>query len=295
MSQNDLHQLAEKLSHSQVLKDYEQAFSEATGLPLAFHPMGHEGPAHLGSSFANPFCTRLAATHEGCRVCQETLQRLTAPGTADSRSETCPAGLTDSAVPVRLGQQTIGFLQTGQVALTKLNRGTFRALVKWLNAGGAHADWHELERTYLASPQLGQVQYEAMVRLLEVFALHLSLAAEGIATQQNHAEPPLVTRARQFIAEHQGEDIALGDVAKAVHASTFHFCKMFKKATGLTFTHYLSLSRVAKAKKLLANPQLRISEIAYEVGFNSLTHFNRMFRKLSGESPTAFREALTVG
>ena len=294
MSQSDLHQIAEKLSHSQILKDYERAFSEATGLPLAFQPTGYAEPALPTSDFANDFCVRLATTHDGCKLCHEMQGRLTAPGTADSRTETCQAGLTDSAVPVRLGQQTIGFLQTGQVALKKLTSGTFKALVKWLEAGGAHADWHELETTYLASPQLGPVQYEAMVRLLEVFALHLSFAAEGIAVQQDHAEPPLVTRARQFIEEHQGEDIALGDVAKAVHASTFHFCKMFKKATGMTFTHYLSLTRVAKAKKLLANPQLRISEIAYEVGFNSLTHFNRMFRKLTGESPTAFREALAT-
>ena len=98
----------------------------------------------------------------------------------------------------------------------------------------------------------------------------------------------------EFIDAHQCEDIALGDVARAVHASTFHFCKMFKKATGMTFTHYLSLVRVAKAKKMLANPQLRISEIAYEVGFNSLTHFNRMFRKMAGESPTAYREAMVA-
>ena len=75
-------------------------------------------------------------------------------------------------------------------------------------------------------------------------------------------------------------------------ASTFHFCKMFKKATGMTFTHYLSLVRVTKAKQQLANPQLRLSEIAYEVGFNSLTHFNRMFRKLTGESPTVYRERI---
>lgn len=293
VSQNDLRQLADKLSNSQILRDYERAFSEATGLPLAFQPVGQLEPALGASEFANPFCVDLTKTNEGCRLCHEMQTRLTAPGTADSRSETCPAGLTDSAVPVRLGPQTIGFLQTGQVALKKLNRGSFRKLAKWLDQGGAHADWHALEKSYFDSPQIGAVQYEAMVRLLEVFAQHLSLAAEQIATQQENTESPLVKRARQFIDEHQGEDIALGDVAKAVHASTFHFCKMFKKATGMTFTHYLSLVRVAKAKKMLANPQLRISEIAYEVGFNSLTHFNRMFRKMTGESPTAYREAIT--
>jgi YesN/AraC family two-component response regulator len=67
---------------------------------------------------------------------------------------------------------------------------------------------------------------------------------------------------------------------------------MFKKATGLTFTDYLGRIRVEKAKNLLLNPHLRVSEIAYTVGFQSLTHFNRVFRKLTGESPTDFREKL---
>jgi AraC-like DNA-binding protein len=216
--------------------------------------------------------------------------RLSAPGTSDSRTDVCRAGLTDSAVPVRLGQQTIGFLQTGQIAQKQLKRGAFRQLVKWLEDRGSQADWRALEKAYFETPILDARQYEAMVRLLEVFSQHLSLAAEQFATQQDNTEPPLVKRARQFIEEHQGEDIALADVARAVHTSTFHFCKMFKKATGMTFTHYLSLVRVARAKKLLLNPQLRISEIAYEVGFNSLTHFNRMFRKITGESPTHYRE-----
>ena len=64
---------------------------------------------------------------------------------------------------------------------------------------------------------------------------------------------------------------------------------MFKRATGMTFTEYLSFVRVAKSKQLLANPQKRISEVAYEAGFSSLTHFNRMFRRITGQSPTAYR------
>jgi len=75
-----------------------------------------------------------------------------------------------------------------------------------------------------------------------------------------------------------------------MHLSTFYFCKMFKKATGLTFTDYLGRVRVEKAKSLLLNPNLRISEIAYAVGFQSLTHFNRVFRELTGRSPTNFRK-----
>ncbi len=292
VSQSEPQKIGEKLSQSQIVHDYERAFSEATGLPVTFSPVGTREAVLRTNKFANPFCVHLTALHEGCKLCVEMQEQLTAPGTADTRSGDCPAGLTDSAVPVRLGAQTIGFLQTGQVALKKLNRGTFKQLVKWMGDGTQLEEWKVIEDAYFDSPKLSREQYDAMLRLLEVFAQHLSLVAERVATQEDNSEPPIVQRARHFIEEHQGEDIGLADVARAVHASTFHFCKMFKKATGMTFTHYLSLVRVGKAKRLLANPQIRISEIAYEVGFNSLTHFNRMFRRMTGESPTAYREKL---
>ena len=58
---------------------------------------------------------------------------------------------------------------------------------------------------------------------------------------------------------------------------------------GINFIDYVVRVRTEKAKHLLLNPNLRISEIAYEVGFQSLTHFNRVFKKLIGESPTVYR------
>jgi AraC-like DNA-binding protein len=192
-------------------------------------------------------------------------------------------------VPVRVGDQILGYLSTGQIALRKLTTEDFSKVLDWLRQGGAKTDFQELERAFFETKLVSREQYDAILKLLEVFAQHLSIAAEQIATQEAHAEPPMVQRARKFIEEHQTEDLALEDVAKAVNASTFHFCKMFKRATGMTFTEYLALVRVAKAKKLLANPQMRISEVAFESGFSSITHFNRTFRKLTGQSPTNFR------
>jgi AraC-like DNA-binding protein len=107
--------------------------------------------------------------------------------------------------------------------------------------------------------------------------------------REKNIEPPMIARAKQFIDEHQDEDISLPDVSKAVNTSTFYFCKMFKKATGINFTEYLARVRIEKAKNLLLNPNARVSEVAYDVGFQSLTHFNRVFRKLVGQSPTEFR------
>jgi YesN/AraC family two-component response regulator len=131
--------------------------------------------------------------------------------------------------------------------------------------------------------------HDSVIKLLTIFAQHLSMVTNQIVVQQTNAEPPVITRAKEFIKQHQTEDLSLGQVAKAVNTSTFYFCKMFKKITGLNFTDYLSRIRIENAKNLLLNPNLRISEIAYEVGFQSLTHFNRMFKRIVGQSPTEFR------
>jgi AraC-like DNA-binding protein len=67
---------------------------------------------------------------------------------------------------------------------------------------------------------------------------------------------------------------------------------MFKQATGLTFTDYLARVRVEKVKNLLLNPHKRISEAAFEAGFQSLSQFNRVFKKIEGLSPSDFRDQL---
>ena len=105
-------------------------------------------------------------------------------------------------------------------------------------------------------------------------------------------DSPMVAKAKLFITAHQDEEISLGQVSSAVNTSAFYFCKLFKQATGLTFTDYLARVRIEKVKNLLHNPHKRISEVAFEAGFQSLSQFNRVFRKIVGQSPTVWREKL---
>jgi AraC-like DNA-binding protein len=102
-------------------------------------------------------------------------------------------------------------------------------------------------------------------------------------------EPEAVRNAKSFIHQHLAEPMSLEAVARAVNVSPFHFCKLFKRATGLTFTDFVNRARVEKAKRMLMKPAARITEVAYDVGFQSLSHFNRSFRRIASESPTEFR------
>jgi AraC-like DNA-binding protein len=283
--------LIEALTESAIFRDYERAFSEATGLPVSLSPVESWQLPHRGKKTVNRFCEVMAQKSCSCAACLRTQGRLAEGAREAACTEQCEMGMYDTAVPIKLGSELLGFLQTGQVFCKKPTAAQFARVAKKLEEWGIPVD-HDIEEAYFATKVMTPEQYEALVELLSIFAQHLSLVANQVAVQQNNAEPPMITRARDFIKINQAEDLSLGQVAKAVNTSTFYFCKMFKKATGLNFTEYLSRVRVEKAKNLLLNPNLRISEIAFEVGFQSLTHFNRVFKKITGQSPSEFRGRL---
>ena len=110
--------------------------------------------------------------------------------------------------------------------------------------------------------------------------------------QRATAEPVLIARAKEFIQERHADNLRLAMVARAVSTSPFYFCKIFKKMTGTNFTDYLSSVRIEKAKNLLLNPDVQVSEIAFAVGFQSLTHFNRVFKRIVGMPPSQYRAQL---
>lgn len=281
-----------QLNRSKIFQDYERAFSAATELPLSLRPPKSLALVQHGLANENPFCAMLAESNKGCVACLEMQEKIGGHRTSGTMSATCFAGLCDTTVPVKIGQNLVGYLQTGQVSLRPPSAAKFKQIAQKVVEWGATVDLKKLEDAYFHSKVLSSKQYTGMVRLLETFASHLEVIGNQIAIQDTQAESPFSQRAKAYVAEHQGNHITLKEVADALHVSTFYFCKMFKKTTGLTFTDYIGRVRIERAKVLLLNPNQRISEVAYEVGFSSLTHFNRVFKELVGQSPSDFRKNL---
>jgi AraC-like DNA-binding protein len=247
-------ELVDQLSRSTVYQNFERAFSEVTQFSL----------------------------------------RLTPP----KKRSLIPDGKVHqfwcaAEVPVRLGDKTVGVLQIGQPALAATTTEHFKDSEKPISDPGVSMDFDRIPYAQIDSALPSRSRYEAMVRLLELFANQLSFFANEILIQQAEREPYRVRMARAYISTRQTEDFNLSDVAGAVHVSPFYLCKIFKKATGLTFIEFRNRLRIESAMKLLANPSQSVSEIAYGVGFQSLTQFNRLFRRIVGQSPTAYRCSLT--
>jgi len=110
---------------------------------------------------------------------------------------------------------------------------------------------------------------------------------------RNRAEPVEIWKARNFIHQYSDDELSLTKVAKFVHISANYLSEKFKEVAGINFVDYVARIRVGKAYDLLQNSNLRISEIAFAVGFQSLSQFNRVFKKFTRKSPTQFRKVHT--
>ncbi len=284
--------LIEELGKSRIFRDYEAAFTSATGLPLSLRHADSLALAQQGQPNENPFCALMAESSQACAACLEVQETIRASRGEGAESVTCFAGLCDTGVPIRVGPDLVGYLQTGQVSLKPLTSRGFRKVAQHLVAMGAEVDLRRVEDAYFHSRMLSPEQYAGFVRLLEIFAGHLGLVANQLLVQEDARESPFGRRAKAYVEEHLAEGVDLERASRALHMSTFYFCRMFRKTTGLTFTDYLGRVRVERAKTLLLDRHRQVSEVAFEVGFGSLSHFNRVFRKVTGSSPTEYREEL---
>src|SRR5690242_2485935 len=104
-------------------------------------------------------------------------------------------------------------------------------------------------------------------------------------TTRFSAEPSDIRRARQFIQQNYADVMSLTNTARVAGLSRGHFSEKFKRITGMNFVEYVERVRFEHACRRLYGSNERVSEIAFESGFQSLSQFNRVFKKFTGKTP----------
>lgn len=277
------------LAETQIYQDYWKAFTQSTGLPLRLREAAQAGLALGSSQGASPLCALIGRSNVSCNACLAMQKQVEREAGLEPKTLKCFAGLCETAVPVRVGENIVAWLETGQILVDHPTKSKFSRLAKQLLRWGTDVDLKKAEEAYFNTRVISKSQYESAVRLLEIFAGHLAGLGQQIAIQHQHTESAAVTKARSWIAAHSDDVVSLASAAGAVNLSAKHFSEVFHTAVGIPFVEYVARVRLEKAKSLLANPQLRISEIAFEVGFQSLSQFNRAFRHHAGTSPREYR------
>lgn len=151
-----------------------------------------------------------------------------------------------------------------------------RAVAAW--CGAAHEDFRKASNAL----QLQEVWVRAAGGLVEEVRRLYSGKRKKIVEQACQAVDRLLERGAR------PREVSIGSIAAGLDLSSSHLSRLFKRATGDTFEHYVIAGRVARAKRLLLDPLLNISQVAEQCGFSDPSYFARVFRRVAGCSPTQY-------
>lgn len=141
----------------------------------------------------------------------------------------------------------------------------------------------------------GLIRFQGAIQLLNLLdqpgddmkSLNSSKPERGLSEKDGSR----MNRVMQFLLQNRFREVTLEQTASVANLSKEAFCRFFKLRTRKTFTQYLIELRINEAKKLLQERDLGISEIAFQVGFENLSYFNRSFKKITGKTPREFKKS----
>ena len=136
--------------------------------------------------------------------------------------------------------------------------------------------------------------YEILVRseILKIIGLlyRSGILSDGEQVYSSAAMQKILP-AMIYINQNYAQDLTLADVSAHIGFDKSYFCRIFRQATGATFTEYLNFVRICKAEKRLATTQDSILDISADVGFTSVSYFNKIFKRYRNCSPSFYRSA----
>lgn len=137
--------------------------------------------------------------------------------------------------------------------------------------------------------------FQQLIELLQIFQ-QLATSKECLLLQSRPVTNASLLKEQQrihtiyhYIETNYHRPIDVNKIAALTHLTTAAFCRYFKKSTRFTFTDFLNQYRINQAKKLLLHNK-NVTEACYEAGFENLSHFNKTFKKITGENPSHFRK-----
>ncbi len=119
-----------------------------------------------------------------------------------------------------------------------------------------------------------------------------TMAQRPVEQKNGGLSPFILKRVTDFITDHLADQITLAQLSDIAGLSVFHFCRAFKKSTGLAPYKFQTARRIEKAKLLLDTTDFTITDIAPMVGYETPQAFARMFRQMVGQTPTVYRQSL---
>lgn len=144
----------------------------------------------------------------------------------------------------------------------------------------------------------GSASYEYMLQvLLTELLIKTSRLTSSASLPAHTSMNPLhqkIMDVVKFIHGHYADKITLQQLSETFYISPFYLSRIFKEITGFTIINYLNLTRIREAQRLLTDTDLKIVDIAESIGFESLTHFDRTFKKMLNMTASKYRKRHSI-
>lgn len=284
------------MADSPEFAEFTAILHRLTGLVMAMKSAGGEIRRTIAETEWNPICRLIRANPVGqdrCLACNLRHDALAAKSGA-TQFYICHAGFQDVAVPIFAFGHHVATIFSGQVLAEPKSPSGFRRLrqqLAWLDVPAG-----DLRDAYDRAIYMPQEQFASVMRLLELFARQLCESAQQIRSLEAKLERVEVRRGREFVeTRFRNASLCLDDAARHAGLAPAHFSHVFRKTTGTSFTRFVQARRVTEARRQLVETSQSVTDICFACGFNSLTHFNRVFRTFERCSPRQYRESMTAG
>lgn len=276
------------LLNTDLFSIYRTAFEKVTGQTMALvHPDILSTPKAEAERCQNNFCSLMLNTEVCKNRCTDHTLDLSKRIDQQAFTATCDANITTTLIPVSTKVGIVAYIRSGQVRTdsTQIDPDFF---LKISAAMPPHVA-RDVILLFDEAKVYTKDDYKSQLTLLGAFALQLSDLANNLLSKSPSNTGGIVSVTKHYIHEKLAEKISLDELAQNAHVTNSYLCKQFKKATGLTVVEYINRHRIELAKELLTSRNVRVIEIAYETGFQSLSQFNRSFQRYTGQSPTEFK------
>ena len=282
--------LLAKLQSSQMLSELKSDLHAMTGVQLRLVGPYGETAEKVALCSSSSFCKKVQSNPQGSAHCWRCAERLIDCAKSEEPFvSVCDAGLTSLCVPLRLGNEILGYLVAGGYRIEKvdlISRNRLRHLLERMNISEEIPALEALEQATVA---ISEARHSAIQRWLQLAAVNL---IRNLESRKDIAERPLpafVIKICSVIQRRYTNPPSLCEAADICGLNKSYFCRAFHEFTGLRFVEYIQAVRIEQVCKQLADRGRSITDIAFSVGFQSISQFNRVFRKFKGTAPRQWR------
>ncbi|BEP28849.1 PocR ligand-binding domain-containing protein [Helicovermis profundi] len=303
----------------------------AKAVDMAILTVDYKGKPFTRHSSCSEFCRRIREHENYSKLCEKCDSRggLEAVRKQKPYIYLCHVGLVDLAIPIIVDGQYLGAIMAGQVRLESSNA----KLEKIVNDQYYNINLDEeteLEKLYENLPimkfekinEVANMLFHITNYMVEDAVLKIALSEYDeekinskvnnklVKTLQNVDKDDksihlttvktkfpkyliIINPALEYISDNYNEKLYIDDMAKLCNISTSYFSKLFKKSIGQSFSTYVNIVKMNKAKEVLKAKDIPIINLALELGYEDCGYFIKVFKKIVGTTPAAYKKEIS--